>query len=175
MKRREWLRAMRRESEELVGRERVRWLLGLAWVAALGLVGPLVALGVVVGVVGGAIGSSEIFFEVRRGGSDAWIGALVLTVPTALAGLVAAGLTLGQRRAALPAAYAFAALVVTCSVLSLTNSGPVRPFLQDWQQVTFDAHASDHAWEWRVNSAIGALAAAACLCLVARRQRATRA
>jgi len=172
--RNEWLRAMWRELDETRGPERVRWLLGLGWVAALGLLGPLVALGVVFGVAGGAIGSSEVFFEVRRGGSDAWIGALALTLPTALVGLAAAVLSLGRRRAALPAAYAFAASVVVCSFLSLTNSGPVRPFLDDWQRVTSDPRAADHAEEWRTNSAIGALVAASCLCVVARRQRPVR-
>lgn len=171
MRRREWLRAMLRELEETHGRERLRWAAGVAWVAAVGLAAPLVAIGVVLGVAGGAVGSSEVFFEVRRHGSDAWIGALVLTVPTALAGLVAAGLTLLRRRSALPAAYAFGALVLLCSILSLANAWPVRPFLGDWQRVTADPRAAEHAEEWRVNSAIGALAGATCLCLVVRRRR----
>lgn len=174
MTRRDWLRAMRRELEETRGWSRLAWLLGMAWVAALGLVAPLVAVGVVAGVVGGAFGNHEVFLEVERSGRSSWIGALALTAPTALVGLVAAGLVLGRRRAALAAAAAFASAVAVSAVISLTNSPPVRPFMDDWQQVTTDTRAADHAEERRVNSAIGAGAAAAALLMVAWRQRSAR-
>ena len=85
MKRREWLRAMRSELDEATGTARLRWLLGMAWVSGLGLAAPIVAAGVAFGVVGGAIANYEIFLEVHRAGSDSWIGALALTLPTALA------------------------------------------------------------------------------------------
>ena len=156
MTRRDWLRAMRSELEETRGWSRLSWLLGMAWVAALGLVAPLVAIGVVVGVLGGAFGNHEVFLEVERSGRTSWIGALALTLPTALVGLLAAGLVLARHRAALAAASVFAALVAVSAVISLTNSPPVRPFLDDWQQVTPDPRAADHAQERRVNSAIGA-------------------
>jgi hypothetical protein len=172
--RRDWLRAMRCEMPETRGLARVSWLLGMAWVAALGLLAPAVAVGVVVGVVGGAFGNHEVFLEVERSGRSSWIGALALTVPTALVGLVAAGLVLTKRRGALPAATAFAALVAVSAVISVTNSTPVRPFLDDWQQVTADPRASDHAQERRVNSAIGAGTAAAALLFVAGKQRSIR-
>jgi hypothetical protein len=172
--RRDWLKAMRREMQETRGLSRLPWLLGIAWVGALGLVAPLVAIGVVVGVLGGAFGNNEVFFEVERSGRSSWIGALALTAPTALVGLLAAALVLARHRAALAAAAAFAGLVAVSAVLSLTNSPPVRPFLEDWQQVTGDPRAADHAQERRVNSAIGAGAAAAALLFVARRQRSAR-
>jgi hypothetical protein len=171
MSRREWLRAMRRELAETSGRSRLSWLVGVAWVAAVGLIPFAVAAGVVVGVVGGTFGNHEVFLEVERSGSESWIGALVLTVPTALVGLVAAGLVASRHRAGLAAAYVFAALVAVCAVLSVTNSPPVRSFLDDWQRVTTDPRAADHAEERRVNSAIGAVAAATALLLVARRRR----
>jgi hypothetical protein len=171
MSRREWLRAMRRELGETSGRSRLSWLLGIAWVTAVGLIPLAVAAGVVVGVVGGTFGNHEVFLEVERSGSDSWIGALVLTVPTAIVGLVAAGLVASRHRAGLAAAYAFAALVAACAVLSVTNSPPVRPFLDDWQRVTADPRAAHHAEERRINSAIGAVAAATALLLVARRRR----
>jgi hypothetical protein len=171
MSRREWLRAMRRELAETSGRSRLSWLLGIAWVTVVGLIPLAVAAGVVVGVVGGTFGNHEVFLEVERSGSDSWIGALVLTVPTALVGLVAAGLVASRHRAGLAAAYAFAALVAVCAVLSVTNSPPVRPFLDDWQRVTADPRAAHHAEERRINSAIGAVAAATALLLAARRRR----
>jgi hypothetical protein len=171
MRRRDWLRAMRGELDEMQGRSRLSWLLGMAWVGVLGLLPYLVAAGVVIGVVGGTIGNEEVFFEVHRGGSSSWIGALALTVPTAVVGLVAAGLVAARRRAALAAAYAFAALVAVSAVLSVTNAPPVRPFLDDWQRVTADPRAAHHAEERRINSAIGALFAAGALLVVARRQR----
>jgi hypothetical protein len=171
MRRRDWLRAMHRESYETHGRSRLSWLLGVAWVAALGLIPYAVAAGVVVGVLGGAFGNHEVFLEVERSGSDSWIGALALTLPTALVGLSAAGLVAARHRAGLTAAYAFAALVVASAVLSVTNSPPVRPFLDDWQRVTADPRAAHHAEERRINSAIGAVTAATALLLVARRRR----
>jgi hypothetical protein len=172
--RRDWLRAMRREMEETRGLSRLSWLLGIAWVGALGLVTRLVAIGVVIGVVGGTFGNHEVFLEVERSGRSSWIGALAFTAPTALAGLLAAALVLARHRAALSAAAFFAALVAVSAVISLTNSPPVRPFLDDWQQVTPDPRAADHAQERRINSAIGAGTAALALLFVARRQRSAR-
>ncbi len=171
MRRREWLKAMRSELDEAHGATRLRWLLGMAWVAALGLAPPLVAAGVIVGILGGTFGNHEVFLEVYRGGSNSWIGALALTLPTALVGLVAAVLVLRRHRTALAAAYAFAALVAASSVISITNLTPVRPFLEDWQRVTTDAQAAHHANERRVNSALGAMIAATALLLVARHRR----
>ena len=174
MRRREWLRAMRRELEETHGRSRLSWLVGMAWVGAIGLIPFAVAAGVVAGVVGGTFGNHEVFLEVERSGSDSWIGALVLTLPTAIVGLAAAALVAAKHRAGLAAAYALAALVAVCAVLSLTNSPPVRPFLDDWQRATADPRAAHHAEERRINSAIGAVVAAAALLVVARSQRPTR-
>lgn len=161
---------MRSELGETHGATRLRWLLGMAWVSALGLVTPIVAVGVVLGVVGGTFGNHEVFLEVYRGGSNSWIGALALTLPTALVGIAAALLVLRRNRTALAAAYAFAALVAASSVISITNVTPVRPFLDDWQRVTTDPRAADHSDERRINSAIGAMAAAAALLVVARRR-----
>jgi ABC-type phosphate transport system permease subunit len=169
--RRDWLRAMRRELSETSGRGSLSWLVGMAWVATLALVPFAVATGVVVGVVGGTFGNHEVFLEVERSGSDSWIGALLLTVPTAIVGLVAAALVVSRRRAGMAAAYAFAALVGVSAVLSVTNSPPVRQFMDDWQRVTPDPRAADHAEELRINSAIGAVAAATALLVVARRRR----
>ena len=171
MRRREWLRAMRIELAETHGRSRLSWLFGMAWVGALGLIPYAVAAGVVVGVLGGAFGNHEVFLEVQRSGSNSWVGALALTLPTAFVGLAAAGLVAARHRAGLAGAYAFAALVAVSAVLSVTNSQPVRPFLDDWQRVTADPRAAHHAEERRINSAIGAASAAAALLLVARRQR----
>ena len=171
MSRRDWLRAMRSELAETDGRARLSWLLGMAWVAAVGLIPFAVAAGVVVGIVGGTFGTHEVFLEVERSGSDSWIGALVLTLPTAILGLVAAALVLSRRRRSLAAAYAFAALVAVCAVLSVTDSPPVRPFMDDWQRVTADPRAAEHAEERRINSAFGAVAAATALVVVARRRR----
>ncbi len=171
MRRREWLRAMRSELDETHGIMRLRWLLGMAWVGGLGLAAPIVAAGVAFGVVGGAIGNREVFLSVYHSGSDSWIGALVLTLPTALVGLAAAVLVLRRHGVALTAVYAFAALVAVSSLISLANVAPVRPFLDDWQRVTTDPQASDHADELRINSVIGAVAAAGALLVVARRRR----
>jgi hypothetical protein len=170
MSRRDWLRAMRSELAEIGGRERLSWLVGMAWVAAVGLIPFAVAAGVIVGVVGGSFGNHEVFLEVERSGSDSWIGALVLTLPTAIVGLVAAALVLSRRRGGLAAAYVFAALVAVCAVLSVTDSPPVRPFMDDWRRATADPRAAEHAEERRINSAIGAVAAASALLLVARRR-----
>jgi hypothetical protein len=143
----------------------------MVWVAAVGLIPSAAAAGVVVGVVGGTFGNHEVFLEVERSGSDSWIGALVLTLPTAIIGLVAAALVASRRGAGLAAAYAFAALVAVCAVLSVTDAPPVRPFMDDWQRVTADPRAAEHAEERRINSAIGAAVAATALLLVARRRR----
>ena len=171
MRHRDWLRAMRSELEETRGIARLRWMLGIAWVSALGLATPLVAAGVVFGVIGGSIANREVFLEVYRGGSRSWIGALALTLPTALVGLAAALLVLRRHRSALPAATVFAALVVVSAAISVANLAPVQPFLDNWQRVTTDPRAADHADERRINSAIGALAAAAALLIVAKRRR----
>jgi hypothetical protein len=171
MRRGEWLRAMRSELDDTHGAVRLRWLLGMAWVGGLGLVAPIVAAGVVFCVVGGTIANREVFLEVYRGGGNSWIGALALTLPTALVGLAAALLVLRRHGAALAAAYAFAVLVAASSLISITNVAPVRPFLDDWQRVSTDPRAADHADELRINSAIGAVAAAGGLLLVARRRR----
>ena len=171
MKRREWLQAMHRELDETSGWTRIRWLLGIAWVSSLGLTAPLVAAGVVVGIVGGAVGNHEVFLEVYRSGNTSWIGALAFTLPTALVGLGAAFLVVGPHRLGLAVAYSFAALVAVSAVIAVTNAPPVRPFLDDWTRVTSDPHAAHHAEERRVNSAIGAVGAAAALLLVARRRR----
>jgi len=171
MSRRDWLRAMRGELGETQGRTRLWWLVGIAWVAAVGLIPFAVAAGVVVGVLGGAFGNHEVFLEVERSGSESWIGALVLTLPTAIVGLVAAALVVSRHRAGLAAAYAFAALVAVCAVLSVTNAPPVRTFMDDWQRVSTDPRAADHAEERRINSALGAIGAATALLVVARRRR----
>jgi len=171
MSRRDWLRAMRRELSEISGRGRLSWLVGMAWVATVSLIPFAVAVGVVVGVVGGTFGNHEVFLEVERSGSDSWIGALFLTVPTAILGLVAAVLVVSRRRAGAAAACAFAGLVGVGAILSVTNSPPVRPFMDDWQRATPDPRAADHAEELRINSAIGAVAAATALLVVARRRR----
>lgn len=171
MSRREWLRAMRSELDETRGLARVRWLLGMAWVSGLGLVAPAVVVGVVFGVVGGAIVNQRFFFEVYRSGDSSWIGALAFTLPTAAVGLVAAALVLRRHRRAVALASAFATLVAVSAVISIANLTPVRPFLADWQRVTTDPWAAHHADEIRINSAIGAIAAAAALLVVARRRR----
>lgn len=174
MKLREWLRAMRRERDEVRGFERIRWALGIAWVAMLGLVEPAVAFGVVFAVAGSVYPNSEFFYEVWHGGRDSWIGALAITVPTAMAGLVAAVLVLRQHKRSLVAAYVFLVLVVACSVVSLGNMTPVRQFLDDWQRVTGDPRAAHHAAEIRWNAALGATVAAVALVAAARRRRAAR-
>jgi PGF-CTERM protein len=162
---------MRRELDETRGVARLRWLGGMAWVSGLGLVAPLVVAGVVFGVIGGAIANAGVFLDVYRNGDDSWIGALAFTVPTALVGLVAAALVLRRHRAAPMLAYAFAALVAVSAVISIANVTPVRPFLTDWQRVTTDPQAADHAQELRINSSIGAIAAAGALMFIARRRR----
>ena len=53
-------------------------------------------------------------------------------------------------------------------MISISNVAPVKPFIDDWQRVTTDPRAADHADELRINSAIGAVAAAGALLLVAR-------
>ncbi len=171
MMQRDWLRAMRSELAETRGTVRLRWLLGIAWVGALGLVPALVVAGVLFGIVGGTVGNYDVFLQVYRTGDSSWIGALALTVPTALAGIVASSLVLARHRAGLAAASSFAALVAVSAVIAVTNSAPVRPFLDDWKHVTRDARAAEHANELRFNSAVGALAAAAALLALARRRR----
>ena len=162
---------MRRELEETRGLARIRWVVGMVWVGALGLVAPVVAAGVAFGVLGGAVENREVFLEVYRSGSDTWIAALAFTLPTALVGLTAALLVLRRHRAALAFAYGFAALVVVSAVISVGNAAPVGPFMAEWKAVTTDPKAADHAEELRINSAFGALGAALALVGVARLRR----
>jgi MYXO-CTERM domain-containing protein len=61
--------------------------------------------------------------------------------------------------------------VAVSAVISIANVTPVRPFLTDWQRVTTDPQAADHAQELRINSSIGAIAAAGALMFIARRRR----
>jgi len=173
--RREWGDAILAELEETRGGlESVRWALGGVKVILLSPPGlaRLAAFGVVVGVVGGTFGNHEVFMQVRDAGYDSWQPALVFALPSALAGLLAAGLVLRRHRLALPAALVFLALVCVSSVISLANLSPVRPFLDDWQMAmaSSDPHAAHHAEELRWNAAVGALGAAFVLLLTARRQ-----
>lgn len=169
MSRRDWLRAMRRELAEMHGATRLRWLAGIGWVTALALVPALIVAGMLFGVIGGAVGNRDVFLQVYRSGSESWIGALALTVPTALVGITASLLVFARHRAGLTAAYTFAALVAVSAIISIANVAPVKPFLDDWKHVTTDRRATDHADELRINSAIGALGAAIALLVLARR------
>lgn len=173
--RREWGDALLAELDETRGGlESVRWALGGIRVILLSPHGlaRLAALGVVAGVVGGTFGNHEVFILVRRGGFDSWLPALVLALPTALAGLTAAWFVLRRSRLAVAAALAFLALALASSAISLANVTPVRPFLEDWQQVVGaeDPRTAHHAEELRWNSAVGALGAALVLLYAARRQ-----
>lgn len=173
--RRDWGEAILAELEETRGGwESLRWALGGVKLILLSRDGlaRLAAIGVIVGVVGGTFGNHEVFIEVRQTGSDSWLPALAFALPAAAAGLLAALLVFRRHRLAVPAALAFLVLVVACSVVSLANVDPVRPFLEDWQQAmaSSDPRAAHHAEELRRNSAIGALGAAVVLLLTARRQ-----
>lgn len=173
--RREWGDALLAELDETRGGlESVRWALGGIRVILLSPHGlaRLAALGVVVGVAGGSFGNHEVFIQVQRSGFDSWLPALVLALPTALAGLTAAWFVFRRSRFAVASALAFLALVLVSSAISLANVTPVRPFLDDWQRVVgADApRAAHHARELRWNSAVGALGAAFVLLYAARRQ-----
>jgi hypothetical protein len=146
------------------------WSAWRGWVPSASLRRPWPAVSSSVSSAG-AFGSHEVFLEVYRGGSRSWIGALALTLPTALVGLVGAFLVLRRRRGAVATATTFALLVAVCATISIANVAPVRPFLDDWQRVTSDPRAAHHAAERRVNSAIGAVAVAAALLFAARRRR----
>ena len=173
--RREWGDALLAELEETRGAlDTVHWGLGGIRVILLSPHGlaRLAAVGVVVGVVGGTFGNHEVFVEVRNSGFDSWLPALALALPTALAGLCAAWFVFRRSRFAVAAAFAFLALVLASSAISLANVTPVRPFLDDWQRVVGadDPQAAHHAQEHRWNSAVGALGAAFVLLYAARRQ-----
>ena len=173
--RREWGEALLAELDETRGGlESARWALGGVRVVLLSPHGlaRLAAVGVVVGVAGGTFGNHEVFIEVRRGGFDSWLLALALALPTALAGLTAAWLVLRRSRFAVASALVFVALVLASSAVSLADVTPVRPFLEDWQQVVGadDPRVAHHAEELRGNAAVGALGAAFVLLYAARRQ-----
>ena len=173
--RREWGDAILAELEETRGGlESLRWALGGVRVILLSPPGlaRLAAFGVLVGVVGGTFGNHEVFLQVRNAGYDSWQPALAFALPSAVAGLLAAGLVLRPHRLAVHAAIAFLAVVCVSSVISLANVTPVRPFLDDWQaaMAPSDPRAANHAEELRWNAAIGALGAALVLLLTARRQ-----
>lgn len=173
--RREWGDALLAELDETRGGlESVRWALGGIRVILLSPHGlaRLAAAGVVVGVAGGTFGNHEVFIVVRRGGFDSWLPALALSLPTALAGLTAAWFALRRSRFAVASALAFLALVLASSAISLANVTPVRPFLEDWQQVigADDPSVAHHAEELRWNAVAGALGAAFVLLYAARRQ-----
>jgi hypothetical protein len=173
--RREWGDALLAELDETRGGlESVRWALGGIRVILLSPHGlaRLAAAGVVVGVAGGTFGNHEVFIVVRRAGFDSWLPALALALPTALAGLTAAWFVLRRSRFAVTLALAFLTLVLASSAISLANVTPVRPFLDDWQQVVGadDPSVAHHAEELRWNAAVGALGAALVLLYAARRQ-----
>lgn len=173
--RREWGDALLAElAETRGGLESMRWALGGIRVIVFSPHGlaRLAALGVVVGVVGGAFGNHEVFIVVRRGGFSSWLPALALALPIALAGLAAAWFVFRRSRFAVASAFAFLAVVVAGSVISLANVSPVRLFLDDWQQAVGadDPRVSHHAQELRWNAAVGALGAALVLLYAARRQ-----
>ena len=173
--RREWGDALLAElAETRGGLESMRWALGgirMIVFSPHGLA-RLAALGVVVGVVGGTFGNHEVFIVVRRSGFGSWLPALALALPIALAGLAAAWFVLRRSRFAVASAFAFLAVVVAGSVISLANLSPVRPFFDDWQQAVGadDPRVSHHAHELRWNAAVGALGAALVLLYAARRQ-----
>jgi hypothetical protein len=173
--RREWGEAILAELEETRGGvESLRWALGGVKVILLSPPGlaRLAAFGVVVGVVGGTFGNHEVFLQVRNAGYDSWQPALAFALPSAIAGLLAAGLVLRRHQLAVHAALAFLAVVCVSSVISLADVAPVRPFLDDWQMAmaASDPRAAHHAEELRWDAAIGALGAALVLVLTARRQ-----
>lgn len=173
--RREWGDALLAElGETRGGLESVRWALGGIRVILLSPHGlaRLAAVGVLVGVAGGTFGNHEVFIVVRRGGFDSWLPALTLALPIALAGLTAAWFVIRRWRFAVMSALAFLTLVLAGSAISLANVTPVRPFLDDWQQVVGadDPSVTHHAEELRWNSAVGALGAALVLLYAARRQ-----
>jgi hypothetical protein len=172
--RREWGEAILAELEETRGGvESLRWALGGVKVILLSPPGlaRLAAFGVVVGVVGGTFGNHEVFLQVRNAGYDSWQPALAFALPSAIAGLLAAGLVL-RHQLAVHATLAFLAVVCVSSAISLADVAPVRPFLDDWQMAmaASDPRAAHHAEELRWNAAIGALGAALALLLTARRQ-----
>jgi uncharacterized membrane protein YgdD (TMEM256/DUF423 family) len=132
--RRGWGDAILAELEETRGGvESLRWALGGVKVILLSPPGlaRLAAFGVVVGVVGGTFGNHEVFLQVRNAGYDSWQPALAFALPSAIAGLLAAGLVLRRHQLAVHAALAFLAVVCVSSAISLADVAPVRPYLDD--------------------------------------------
>jgi hypothetical protein len=109
---------------------------------------------------------------VRNAGYDSWQPALAFALPSAIAGLLAAGLVLRRHQLAVHAALVFLAVVCVSSAISLADVAPVRPFLDDWQMAmaASDPRAAHHTEELRWHAAVGALGAALVLLLTARRQ-----
>jgi hypothetical protein len=171
MNRGEWRRALKAELPHCDEAERASWRRGLWRLLLLDAVEVGIPLAMIAAVVGGTVFDRHAFLQVEQAGRSSWIGALALTVPTALVVIVSALLVLGRHRFALRAAVASAALIVVCSVSSVANLTPVRPFMNDWQQVTADPRAAHHAAELRFNVALGALCAAAALVTLAWRRR----
>lgn len=171
MKRREWRKALDAELPHCDEAARASWRRGRWRLMLLEAVELGIPLATIAAVLGGAVLDRHVFLEVERAGRSSWIGALALTVPTALVAVVSALLVLRRHRHALRAAVAASSLIVVCSVISVANVTPVRPFMNDWQRVTADPRAADHAAELRVNVAVGALCAAAALLALAWRRR----
>jgi hypothetical protein len=171
MNRRQWRRALKAELPHCDEAERALWRRGLWRLLLLDAVEVGIPLAMIAAVVGGAVFDRYVFLDVERAGRSSWIGALALTVPTALVVIASALLVLRNHRHALGAAVASSALIVVCSVISAANLTPVRPFMDDWQQVTSDPRAAHHVAELRFNVALGALFAAAALVTLAWRRR----
>lgn len=171
MNRREWRRALKAELPHCDEGERAAWRRGLWRLMLLEAVEIGVPLAMIAAVLGGTVLDRYVFFEVERADRSSWIGALALTVPTAVIAIASALLVLRRHRFAFRAAVASSGLIVVCSVISIANLTPVRPFMDDWQQVTADPRAADHASELRLNVAVGALCAAAALVTLAWRRR----
>lgn len=171
MNRREWREALKAELPHCHEAESASWRRGLWRLMLLDAVEVGIPLAMIAAVLGGAVFDRSVFLQVEQAGRSSWIGALALTVPTALAAVVSALLVLRGHRLAFRAAVASSALIVVCSFISLANLTPVRPFMDDWQQVTSDPRAADHAVELRFNVALGALFAAVALVTLAWRRR----
>jgi hypothetical protein len=171
MNRREWREALKAELPHCHEAERASWRRGLWRLMLLEAVELGIPLAMIAAVLGGTVLDRYVFLEVERSGRSSWIGALALTVPTAVVAVASALLVLRRHRHAFRAAVASSGLIVVCSVISIANLAPVRPFMHDWQQVTTDPRAVDHAWDLRFNAAFGALCAAAALLTLAWRRR----
>jgi hypothetical protein len=171
MNRGEWRRALKAELPHCDEAERAAWRRGIWRLIVLDAVELGIPLAMIAAVVGGIVFDRYVFLEVERSGRSSWIGALALTVPTALVVIAAALLVLSRHRLAWRAAVTSSALIVVCSVISVANLAPVRPFMDDWQHTTTDPLAAHHAAELRFNVAVGALCAAAALLALAWRRR----